>query len=65
MLACELFIKSTLLYISVFLVFPSDSSLFLVINTLKLVFDNRIYICNDCNICKVYRLENTHILDKL
>lgn len=27
------------------------------INTLKLVFDNRIYICNDCNICKVYRLE--------
>ena len=35
------------------------------INTLKLVFDNRIYICNDCNICKVYRLEKTHILDKL
>jgi len=27
------------------------------INTLKLVFDERIYICNDCNICKVYRLE--------
>lgn len=27
------------------------------INTLKLVFDDRIYICNDCNICKVYRLE--------
>ena len=27
------------------------------INTLKLVFDDRIYLCNDCNICKVYRLE--------
>ena len=27
------------------------------INTLKLIFDGRIYICNDCNICKVYRLE--------
>lgn len=35
------------------------------INTLKLVFDNRIYLCNDCNICKIYRLEKTHILDKL
>ena len=35
------------------------------INTLKLVFDNRIYICNDCNICKVYRLDNNHVLDKL
>ena len=35
------------------------------INTLKLIFDNRIYICNDCNICKVYRLDNTHTLDKL
>jgi putative sporulation protein YtxC len=35
------------------------------INTLKLVFDDRIYLCNDCNICKVYRLNNTHILDKL
>jgi len=27
------------------------------INTLKLIFENRIYICNDCNFCKVYRLE--------
>ena len=26
------------------------------INTLKLIFDNRIYICNDCNICKTYKL---------
>ena len=30
------------------------------INTLKLVFDDRIYLCNDCNICKVYRLEKIH-----
>ena len=27
------------------------------INTLKLIFDNRIYICNDCSLCKIYRLE--------
>ena len=25
------------------------------INTLKLVFDNRVYLCNDCDICKLYR----------
>ncbi len=30
------------------------------INTLKLIFDNRIHICNDCNICKAYRLEKIH-----
>ncbi len=30
------------------------------INTLKLIFDNRIYICNDCNICKIYKLEQIH-----
>ena len=27
------------------------------INTLKLIFDNRIFICNDCTICKAYRLK--------
>ena len=27
------------------------------INTLKLIFDDRIYLCDDCNICKIYRLE--------
>jgi len=27
------------------------------INTLKLIFDNRVFICSDCNICKMYRLE--------
>lgn len=30
------------------------------INTLKLIFDNRVYICDDCNICKVYKLEKIH-----
>lgn len=30
------------------------------INTLKLIFDNRVYICNDCNICKAYKLEKIH-----
>ena len=30
------------------------------INTLKLIFDDRIYVCNDCNICKIYRLEKIH-----
>ena len=27
------------------------------INTLKLIFDDRIYMCTDCTICKAYRLE--------
>ena len=30
------------------------------INTLKLIFDFRVHICNDCNICKVYSLEKIH-----
>ena len=30
------------------------------INTLKLIFDNRVFICNDCNICKAYKLEKIH-----
>lgn len=28
------------------------------INTLKLIFEERIYICKDCNICKTYRILN-------
>lgn len=28
------------------------------INTLKLIFDKRIYICKDCNICKTYKMLN-------
>lgn len=30
------------------------------INTLKLIFGNRVNICNDCNICKAYRLQKIH-----
>lgn len=32
------------------------------INTLKLIFDNRVYICNDCNICRAYKLVKTNKL---
>jgi len=28
------------------------------INTLKLIFENRIIICNDCNICSIYKLNS-------
>lgn len=28
------------------------------INTLKLIFESRIFICRDCNICKTYRILN-------
>ena len=28
------------------------------INTLKLIFNNRVSICKDCNLCKTYRLLN-------
>lgn len=31
------------------------------INTLKLIFENRISICNDCNICNIYKLNTHHI----
>ena len=30
------------------------------INTLKLIFDNRIYICKDCDICRIYNLNAIH-----
>ena len=26
------------------------------INTLKLIFENRIHICNDCNLCRTYKM---------
>lgn len=29
------------------------------INTLKLVFDNRVYICNDCDLCNLYKLKKS------
>lgn len=38
--------------IIVHLVSPSDD----FINTIKLIFENRIAICNDCNICHTYKL---------
>lgn len=28
------------------------------INTLKLIFENRVNVCNDCDICRVYRMTN-------
>lgn len=31
------------------------------INTLKLVFENRIHLCTDCNICKLYKNSNIKI----
>lgn len=30
------------------------------INTLKLIFNDRIYICKDCDICKLYSIEELH-----
>jgi len=27
------------------------------INTLKLIFDTRVYLCHDCSLCKIYKLE--------
>lgn len=27
------------------------------INTLQLIFDNKIFICSDCNMCRTYRLD--------
>ncbi len=31
------------------------------ITTLKLVFENQVSICNDCDICKIYRITNNVI----
>lgn len=36
------------------------------INTLKLIFEDRIYICKDCNICKTYKmLQNVKEITKI
>ena len=32
-----------------------DNSIDEFINTLGLIFENRIEICTDCNICKIYK----------
>ena len=44
---------------------PMDAKLFSIIddedefiNTLKLIFEDRISICRDCNICKTYKMIN-------
>ena len=34
------------------------------INTLKLIFENRISICNSCNICKTYKTINNIKISK-
>ncbi len=34
------------------------------INTLKLIFENRIKFCNECNICKTYKLLNNVKISK-
>ena len=31
------------------------------ITTLKLIFENKVRICNDCDICRVYRFTNNVI----
>lgn len=30
------------------------------LNTLKLIFNDRIYLCSNCNICKIYKSEKMH-----
>ena len=35
-----------------------DSSINEFINTIQLVFENRVQICTDCSICKLYRQNN-------
>ena len=34
------------------------------INTLKLIFENRIHICNECNICRTYKMLNNIKISK-
>ena len=34
------------------------------INTLKLIFDNRVEMCTDCNICKTYKMINNVKISK-
>lgn len=44
----------------IFLHLPkSDNTQFEFINTLKLIFESRIVICNDCNICSLYKNLNS------
>ena len=34
------------------------------INTLKLIFDNRVSICNHCSICTTYKMINNKVVEK-
>ena len=57
------FVLNTILNLlpqKIFLHLPkTDINQFEFINTLKLVFETRIIICNDCNICNLYKNLNT------
>ena len=57
------FVLNTILNLlpqKIFLHLPkTDINQFEFINTLKLVFETRIVICNDCNICNLYKNLNT------
>lgn len=57
------FVLNTILNLlpqKIFLHLPKkDINQFEFINTLKLVFETRIVICNDCNICNLYKNLNT------
>lgn len=35
------------------------------INTLKLIFGNKVYICCDCSICSIYKTLSNHITPKI
>ena len=35
------------------------------INTLQLIFENRITLCNDCKICNIYKLKNSDYLKNI
>lgn len=45
-----------------------DNTIDEFIQTIKLVFENRVYLCNDCNICDIYKnriLKNNNINSKI
>lgn len=56
------YILNTLLKLlpaKIYLHLSSSSANLYFINTLKLIFDNRLEICTDCNICNLYKNLNT------
>lgn len=50
----------TLLPQKIFVHLPQKSSNLEFINTLKLIFENKLEICTDCNICNLYKNLNIH-----